>query len=61
MEKFHQKVKFKIQKSSDFGVFQSPEMREKKVVKITRFYVWFLVCSQDYRRMIKDLYLISGL
>jgi hypothetical protein len=41
--------KFKIRKSSAFGIFQSPEVRKKKeVVKVPRFfYTWFLMCSQQ--------------
>jgi hypothetical protein len=49
---------------SYFGGFQSPEVRaKKKKVRIARpeSFMWFSLCSQTYRRMIKDLYFISGL
>jgi hypothetical protein len=48
--------KFKI---SDFGGFQSAEVRKKKV-KIARLHLWFPLCSETYRRMIKHLYFISA-
>ncbi len=48
---FHQrkKDKFKIQKSSDFGLFQSLELK-KKVIKLPHFYTLFLVRSQIIER-----------
>ncbi len=33
----------------------------KKEVKMPYLYTWFLLCSQKYKKMIKDLYFISGL
>jgi hypothetical protein len=50
-----QKAKFKIQKICDFESFHSPKVREK-IVKMLDFYIWFSVCSQKYRRMIKALH-----
>jgi hypothetical protein len=35
--------------------------KKKRKYKSSDFYTWFSVCSQKYRRIIKDLYLISGL
>jgi hypothetical protein len=43
------KDKFKIQKSSDFGLFQSIELR-KKVIKSPHFSTLFLMCSQIIER-----------
>jgi len=53
--KFRPKAKLKIQKKSDFESFHSPKVREK-LVKMLDFYIWFSVCSQKYRRMIKALH-----
>jgi hypothetical protein len=44
---FCQKVNFKIKKLSDIGGFQWPEVREKKEVKSTDFYILLSVCSQN--------------
>jgi hypothetical protein len=44
----------KFKKESGFGGFQLPEVRGKKVEIVRLMYV-FSLCSQTYRRMIKDL------
>jgi hypothetical protein len=43
--------------------FQLPEVRGKNNSRmiISDFYIWFSVCRQKDRRMIKDLYVIFGL
>jgi len=51
-------VKLKIRKRTDFGGFQSPEVRGGKIlkIKIAKFvYLDFIVKNQIYRMMIKDL------
>ncbi len=52
-------LRLKIRKRSDFGGFQSPEAREKKL-KLPNSYIWFSLWSQKYQMIIKDLYFISG-
>jgi hypothetical protein len=47
--KFHQKVKLKNKKSSNFGVFQLPEVRGKKK-NHQIFLTWFLMCSKNVER-----------
>jgi hypothetical protein len=37
---------------SDFQMFQSPELREKDS-KLSDSYMWFSLCSQTYRKMVK--------
>jgi hypothetical protein len=37
-------VNFKIKKLSDIGGFQWPEVREKKEVRINRFFKFFFQC-----------------
>jgi hypothetical protein len=57
-----QKVKLEIKKWTDFGGFESVELRVEEKVKIPiHFYMWFLECSQKYRRVIKLLYFICSL
>jgi hypothetical protein len=41
--------------------FQSPEVRKRKKEKSPAIYVWFSVCSQKHKMMIKDLFFASGL
>jgi len=52
----NEKEKFK---KSDFGGFQSAEVREKKV-KIARLHLWFPLCSQTLLNTIEHLYFISA-
>jgi hypothetical protein len=66
LARFCQKENFKILnlKRNDFGCFYSPKVREEKnnlILKTPYLYTWFSLSSQKYRKMIKDLYFISGL
>jgi hypothetical protein len=46
-------LNFKFQSRSDFQSFQLPKVENCKISCI-----WFSLCSQKYKRMIKDLYFI---
>jgi hypothetical protein len=51
--------KFKVPKRNGFfGCFPSQEVKgeKKKSKKLKDLYIWFSLCNQTYRRMIKDLY-----
>jgi hypothetical protein len=57
--KLRQKAKFR--KLNNLEGFLLPEMKKEKV-KIAKFHIFgFSLCSQRYRRMIKDLYFGYGL
>ncbi len=52
----NQKIKKNKIKNGDFGVFQSLEVRRKffLILKSPDFYMWFALCNEIYRKMIKD-------
>jgi hypothetical protein len=58
---FSKKRNSKIQKRSDFGGFQSPTTRKKKVENLQIQLFGFHLGSEKYRRMIKYFYFISDL
>jgi hypothetical protein len=55
---------FKFEKEMILNVFSHQKWGRKKIIKIKKtpcLYTWFSLCSQKYKKMIKDLYFISGL
>lgn len=50
-----------IKKWSDFGRISIARSEKKKKEKSPAIYVWFSVCSQKHKMMIKDLFFVSGL
>jgi hypothetical protein len=47
-----------IQGLSVFLKIQSPQVKKNSKI-LPKFYIFFSVCSQEYRRMIKDLQISS--
>jgi hypothetical protein len=61
--KFGAKVKARNSKFKNeviFEVFHQQESEKKKSKNCKFFSIWFSVCSQKYRKIIKDFNFISG-
>jgi hypothetical protein len=63
LTKFHHKEKIKNSEKKWFLRFSVTKSgkEQKEELKQPDSYIWFLLCSQKYKKMIKDLYFISGL
>jgi hypothetical protein len=53
--------KFNIKKEMILKGFNCQTWERKKIVKIVKFYIWFLVCSHKYKSLITNFYFMFGL